>query len=140
MNKISFSSRGTRPKETKSQFRLESQTRHLVNVWSWPLEKPEIALSSEPLDVQRNSMGHCGYRQPGSLCRQAADVKESTGPLLLACAGCLGGALLLSTHTVRPRVLKFHIRGRNWLFSRFRSVLSDKNIAKGQTKIILSDQ
>ena len=33
MNKISFSSRGTRLKETKSRSRLESQIRHLVNVW-----------------------------------------------------------------------------------------------------------
>ena len=32
MNKISFSSRGTRLKETKSRSRLESQIRHLVNV------------------------------------------------------------------------------------------------------------
>ena len=34
MNKISFSSRGTRLKETKSRSRLESQIRHLVNVWA----------------------------------------------------------------------------------------------------------
>ena len=33
MNKISFSSRGTRLKETKSRSRLECQIRHLVNVW-----------------------------------------------------------------------------------------------------------